>query len=568
MSQADEQSYELPPPTIRDRIFSFVLFGACCYALYFLFLKILGCYDVPPPRPENNFFYGTSWAPFSDALGPWLHGGINYYFLNAPMDYLYRPTVGVFYAAILSAFEQVQLIPYFFEAWLVVLFAGLFFWTPVSMRAAMCAWAFLAWIGFDQQLKPLAPGSQMIDFPSFVFTFAGLILVARTMQREIPGMWQFLCGMLFLGIAATIRGPLLLGGPIILLTCFAKLFRTSRMEIFLMGAAALATPLLVDLAIQKQFGTMNNGVNNVYCFYSEPTHSWTPACFDRYKAGHFDDRDVLTNYYDYVKSPEGSTVVADFVKGRLKADLPSLLNRNVLIAAGLLALMALLRFPWRTRWGGTEGGLVLRIALAAGFLAWFNANKDNPDLWIPVAVVFLISMAIFSLLFELYATRVMILSYICGLTFLSLLGLVYFERIAATFTFGLMMALFLFVSERGDEASTSGENIWSGEFFAFLNTCVIVFLYLGNFVIHNPTKALYRDHVAGKAAAIKISEDPRIDRALYVTVEKMKPSYFHADGLPFGTVRIFDDGKTPIIWGNNSFDAPIPFEGTHVETFK
>jgi hypothetical protein len=71
-------------------------------------------------------------------------------------------------------------------------------------------------------------------------------------------------------------------------------------------------------------------------------------------------------------------------------------------------------------------------------------------------------------------------------------------------------------------------------------------------------RSLYLTEVHGRSAAIKISEDERIDRGLYFTGEGTLV-YTRSDGIPNGTVRRYRTLKYPGREWNESFVQPNIF---------
>jgi hypothetical protein len=64
--------------------------------------------------------------------------------------------------------------------------------------------------------------------------------------------------------------------------------------------------------------------------------------------------------------------------------------------------------------------------------------------------------------------------------------------------------------------------------------------------------------VHGRSAAIKISEDERIDRSLYFTGEGVLV-YTRSDGVAAGTLRKYRSWQYPGREGNESFVQPNVF---------
>src|SRR5260221_8924023 len=58
--------------------------------------------------------YGTPGAPFSDSLGPWLWGGLHAVFHLEQINFLHRPTVGLFWGSIIGTTGRIDAIPWLF----------------------------------------------------------------------------------------------------------------------------------------------------------------------------------------------------------------------------------------------------------------------------------------------------------------------------------------------------------------------------------------------------------------------------------------------------------------------
>src|SRR6476646_10736553 len=87
----------------------------CTVELVLLGAAIAKVFATPENMAAPTF--GTAWAPYSDALGPWLEGGFSFLLGLSPPTYLYRPTIGLFWGSILAAIESVAGIPLFFVGW-------------------------------------------------------------------------------------------------------------------------------------------------------------------------------------------------------------------------------------------------------------------------------------------------------------------------------------------------------------------------------------------------------------------------------------------------------------------
>src|SRR5215831_3384055 len=93
---------------------------ALCYfvaALYVLSSK---------PEQIMSTGFGTARSPYSDALGPWLLGGLHAFFGVQQINYIYRPTIGWFWGSIIAITHSVEFIPLvFLGLWVLIIFTFL-----------------------------------------------------------------------------------------------------------------------------------------------------------------------------------------------------------------------------------------------------------------------------------------------------------------------------------------------------------------------------------------------------------------------------------------------------------
>ena len=102
-----------------------------------------------------------------------------------------------------------------------------------------------------------------------------------------------------------------------------------------------------------------------------------------------------------------------------------------------------------------------------------------------------------------------------------------------------------------------------------LASCVIAavaFLYIGSHILPSDLRSAYLRDVRGKKAAIKLSDDPQLDRSLYYFGYPDVPNtrrdwylfYTRHDVFPLGTVRKYRALESNATF-NDSFITPNGF---------
>ncbi|HZP85909.1 MAG TPA: hypothetical protein VFB54_03755 [Burkholderiales bacterium] len=486
--------------------------------------------------------FGTAAAPYSDALGPWLEGGLTLLFGLPPPTYLYRPTIGVFWSAILAATGRVDAIPTFFCAWFFALVIAVL---VIARRDSALVHATLAWLAisvlaFAQTLQTLYIATTNVDLAAFVFTASGvLLLVARCGERTGLNL-VLLSAAACLGIAAAIRGPMLIAGPVII-ALHILVGRDHRTVKSVAAALAFATPVVVDVVLQRHFGVVNNGILALYCVYSDPAHTWTAACHQAYLVQHPSAAGVLRDYIAFAGSSLGMTHLLAAAANRAMRDLQLMQQLAAIgILLGVCALHALARRRTDdtppTRESARSAALPLRFVVVTATLMlarYLQADHFTSDL------AWLIAGTLSAAWLRLWRALICLLSYLLAMAFLCLMGMQGGDRLVATFSFTLYVGVALLVLDRPPSPALAtppaGTRSWQA--VAVVLIAAMAFLYLGNHILPSELRTRYRNDVEAKpGVALKISDDPRIDRSLYYTGHR-QIIYTRHDDLPVGSIR-------------------------------
>ncbi len=550
----------------RLRNWAWAIFGIC--SVLFIAAKVARTFfeSVNPLVPG----FGTASAPFSDPL-LWLQGGLSILFQIKPSALLYRPTIGLFWGAILAATGRAEGIPLFFVLWLFAFVLGtLVLLRDVALRAALILWLAISAVIFQQTWGNLLIPTAGVDFPAFVITLSGLVLLLMGWEGRRAPVVVILAGSLCLGIAAAVRGPMLLGGTIMII---ARILATPRMGmryIFLAGLF-FAAPLATDVALQQHWGIVNNGVMGLYCVFSDPTHSWTPSCGKEFLVQMPSTYDVLVGYGTFLLSPEGIDHVAFEGAKRIAKDIGALITpvaMALLIFGGLLTGVAVTESrgsgkPLRSRKFRlveqlrNPSPLTKSVAMVSAVAL---AQRIGGDPW--STVVLLVVGILVALKWHAWRAALCLGGYMGGVAFLSLTGLTAFERFAATFSFTLYLGLALLITESRRLPKDKKQEATNG--LTRLASCVIAavaFLYIGSHILPSNLRSAYLRDVQGKDAAIKLSDDAQLDRSLYCVTNASREWYLiytRHDSLPLGTVRNYR-ALTSNTTFNDSFMAPNSF---------
>jgi len=151
-----------------------------------------------------------------------------------------------------------------------------------------------------------------------------------------------------------------------------------------------------------------------------------------------------------------------------------------------------------------------------------------------------------------------IAAYAVGILYLSMLGLAS-DRLAGSFAILLWVGVALLLIEaRADPTDERAPPLAVGIGVPAAVGAAVLFLYAGSFVVPSPIRDGYLGEVHGKPGmAIKIADDARIDRSLYLISDR-RMIYTRHDAADIGAVRKY--GKLANDrWGNLSFVDPNAF---------
>lgn len=465
--------------------------------------------------------YGTASAPASDAYDPWLRGALGYLFFGEPHGSLYRPTIGIFFGSILAVTSRIEAIPVFFAAAFCLFVAYATVKSDPDLRAPLISWLAYALVEFDVALAPLNFGNLMPDPPAFLFTLAGswaVLMALRT--RPMNGRW-LAAGFLALGLAATIRGPMMLAGPamLVFVACLAR----SRAELraIFMAAVLFLVPLAIDVAQQRAYGVVNNGLATLFCFYTDPSYSWTTPCHNIYLAKHPPAGEILTNYLRLLAG-DGRNIVLGNLDARLYQE--GLRMHTAGFRAAVLGLAVFLGTGWALRartaargrkvLGATlavlqaRHGFALRVGILALVISYaFAFPHQTLILYVSCAI------AAVSVLFRLPRTFLCLGAYWLGAIFLALVTQAHQNRLGLTFSFLLYFALFFAVCEQPREQVARTPAARCREVAPIY--AVVAFLYLAVFLYPAHLARAFEREVAKTAAALVVSRDGAKNECLY-----------------------------------------------------
>lgn len=492
--------------------------------------------------------FGTAAAPRSDALIPWLHGALMLHFLGEPPAYLYRPTIGLFFGSIIAATGRVEAVPAFFCALVVAAFAAGALRADRALRISTILWAAFVVVAWRGTLANLMPAVLTIDAAALGFGLLGCLVVVGARPREAA--FDAVVGALLLGIAAALRGPMLLAGPVVALPLAWRLLRHERRAGVVAGMAlAFALPQVVDAVLQRHFGIVSNGLEALYCVYAHPAHTWNSDCGNVFRARLPSALEVARGFGDFVASPEG---VAFFGRGILaRATLDAQLVGARGFIAALAGVMAWAWFALRDT-GAPRRPLAASAVVVALLAAIARLSPGHAASALLVATIALASVAVWT---GRWRGPALVSAYWAANVFLALVGLMFYERLAATMSFLLYLGLFLVVADcAAPDAAPATARKPSPSLAAA--ACAVVALYAASPLFDSGLRQAYRAQVDGRPAALKLADEPRLDRSLYFGGDR---TLFHTrrDAVPVGAVRTFRSLDGPRF--NESYEHPARF---------
>jgi hypothetical protein len=511
-------------------------------ALAFLAVHFLQALTTLPDmaQPMN----GSAWAPHSDALGPWLEGGLAYLFGLPPPFYLYRPTVGIFWGSILAATARIEWIPLFFVLWILATGATLAFSAADrALRAALVLTLAYAAIRFPQTWATVGLD---VDLASLALTFSGILLFLWDRGRWADA--AFAVGCACLGAAAAIRGPMMIAGPVLIAI---RLLRMERVSVRVLAVAALLfmAPIVFDVGLQDRYGIGSNGMQVLYCIYWDPSHSWTPACTADYWKRLPLSSEVARKFLAFRFSPDGLQLLASHVFWRTARDLA--LVHSPATYALMLGIMAL-ESGYRVQATRSITPFVRAVLIVAALMA--IGSRAVAHTWAPFAGIAIATLVAFGT--RDWRALLCFAAYLASILFVATLGLVFHDRLINTFAFTLVLGIGLLAM--GDRHPTGEAQPAARPALLGVTALTLVFLYAGAFILPATLRDTYlREVYKREGMAVKIGDDPRIDRSLYYPYLRQF-IYTRHDDLPLGTVRSYRDTVNNRS-GNVSFTSPNAF---------
>ncbi|MCX8000417.1 MAG: hypothetical protein N3A69_15930, partial [Leptospiraceae bacterium] len=140
------------------------------------------------------YFYSESWfgtlkSPLSDALAPWLHGALVFYFDEFPIGYLYRPTIGLLYASFITLFKNFYYIPYFILGYYVLHLACTFAFASSRLKIIILGFLLIVNIRAQDFFFHISPQSIAPDFFSFVLVTIGLCNLFLSIEKKALSLY-------------------------------------------------------------------------------------------------------------------------------------------------------------------------------------------------------------------------------------------------------------------------------------------------------------------------------------------------------------------------------------------
>jgi hypothetical protein len=481
------------------------------------------------------------------------------YFMRgrAPAD-LYRPTVGLFYSAIISIFSSVAAVPITAIALLFGAGGALFIAADWLHRAALAGVIGLSLIYFDTLIAPLHPASLMVDFWPLGMTLTGIWLCALGEGDVRRGFPAIVAGLLLLGVAGCVRGPSLASGAALLALLALPRLRSRQWLAVALLAVSFGAPFALDLAVQRHNGIAGDGVVTLYGFYADPQHVWSAATDVRYLREQPPTRDVISHYLGFLLSPAGAKIWYANVRAVLGH--ASDLLKNSSLAALLAALAILAR-------GARPGGVRSReldprrrairvVALSVLVLAAGATLAFELDIQPEILAVGIAALACHAFCTGRRLTLMLTIAFAAALAFHAALGLVAEPRLVPGYEFLLVAALVAAVCE---SAPSPGVRTAWLRGTAWAACAMLMVGYTGDFWIRTGYKAGLRSALGRGQTAMKVSNSPLLDRSLYL-LGNGGLFYSRFDPLPFGTVRAYRVLETPEGIGCATFLHPCAVE--------
>jgi len=503
---------------------------------------------------ESALGFGTADAPYSDALGPWLHGSLTYYVHDVPVGYMYRPTIGLFFSTIISLTNSIAAVPVIWIVLFFVVCGCLFAIGGWSFRVMITGLLFLMAFYFGELVAPLNPETLAADFWPMVMGLSGVWFISLATSRGSSSASGVAIGFLLLGIAACVRGPQIASGGALFALLIPGWIKHRKWSSILILPVVFSMPLLIDSTIQKKNGIESNGIATLYCVYSDPTHQWTPESNSIYTKEKPSSGIVVTRYLDFIFSHQGVKVITE--------NCAIVLGQFVELVTGfgfVGFLIMLATFSWTMRqdsWAGLTravAGAPTKTAtlLGIGTTIVYLVISSGPNRTIALTVV-ITALGLVAFFTGRRLTTLLIAAFCAALLFHSALGLTGGGRVISSYGILLIAGMVAAATEsRVDRYEHSrGMRMVAGA----LSIMVLVG-YTGNFWLRRDFKSSLRGQLSHLQSAVKISNCPRLNRSLYYTGDGGL-FYTHFDPTQFGLVRRYSSISFPAGGGNGSFIEP------------
>lgn len=533
-----------------------VAFPAAILALTLFGVVLLGFFDRPISTARPDIW---ARAPYSDALAPWLQGGLQYVLDLPQINYLYRPTVGLFWGSIIGITDRLWLIPQALASGLFV-FLVVTLWLLPRGRSMLVFALFLSLLATVASVlfPPLLINTLYVDFAALVFTLAGTWLLI-TACRD-PGWFSVVIASVLLGIAATIRGPMMFGGPVLIVLTLGWSSRKSH-TLWLTCLAAFAAPIAVDVALQRMHRTANNGIESLYCVATDSTRSWSAECSVRYHQLQPSAHEVLNQYVRSVQTAEGVDSIIQGVSRRFATDVKMFELSPVQAVLISVAALSLACHFFRRRYGVGDNSPA-RLLPVAGVLALVGTLWGLNHLGMHegiLALGFILGLSLIALAAGERLVIAVITSYVACVVFLALLGYAAaYPRFAGTFSFLILLAVSMLSIPSREVQTASNRRANRTRNFSLGVLAMLLLLYSGSFWWPSDLRRTFSESVKGRQAALKLSYEPMLDRTLYITGAGGL-IYTHGDAIPIGGVRPYTQLKYADRYGNLSMLTPNEF---------
>jgi hypothetical protein len=504
-------------------------------------------------RSLSNY-YGTANAPNSDAL-LWLEGGIRFLFGLQPMSHLYRPTVGLLWSSILTATGRTDFIPIFFIGWtFFIIVTTLFLSVDSALKKAITIWLVASAGCFSSTWATLNIATINLDSAAFALTLTGTIFFLDGKYKNLELLY-LIVGSLCLGVAAAIRGPMMLGAIPFILFRLSQL-SDKKLSSFVIAIFFWSLPCILDIALQKHFSIINNGLENLFCVYSDQSHSWNALCAKEYETIQPSSIEVLQRYFQFIFSPSSKWFL--FLNATLLALLdfkslhqptvlllliisgfrPANQNSSILSASNLPQSSSSLATLWIKR--HLEPIQACKTLFISGFIILEASLPAHPYWWPGLLALSCVSLAFaVSWWLRLWRPLLCFSAYAACIFFLCLIGLP-IERLQNTFSFLLYLGIGLFILDFYRENDQTAETYLPTlkPALGWLFIVLIGYLYIGSFSVFNSYHDTYQNNMLNQQVAIKISDDIRLNRSLYFAENSM--IYTYHDDFPLWTIRSYN----------------------------